>query len=56
MSEPKDLLDDLGFEPCFETVTGGMHVADVEVEHTSAADYFKDSLGRPWVRKVNLGW
>lgn len=56
MRESKDLLDDLGVEPCFETVTGGMHIADVEVEHTSGADYFKDSLGRPWIRKVNMGW
>jgi hypothetical protein len=56
MSKPEDLLGDLGFEPCFETVTSGMHVANVEVEHISAADYFKDSLGRPWIRKVNLGW
>jgi hypothetical protein len=56
MRESKDLLGDAGVEVCFETVTGGMHVAQVEVEHTSGADYFKDPLGRPWVRKVDMGW
>jgi hypothetical protein len=43
-------------EPCFRTVRGGTRIGAVQVEHTSEADYFQDSLGHQWVRKVHIGW